>query len=397
MNESKNRSGVFKLGSWTVLVGAFAVALLLIATGPQTSPAEEQRPPKLVKTIQIQPTTHRISVSAHGTVVPSQKITIEPQVSGQIIQHHESLVPGGFLQEGEELFRIDPTLTEISLRESIAAETRAEAAYEEAQRKWSEAQQLAMERVIPDTELAALESDVQIQLADRQRLTAGKARIEELLKRHIVRAPFNALVLDEFVEIGQRVDPGFVAATLVGTDEFWVRASLPVNELQWIQLPTATQPGAEADVYLETGNGRPEQHRGRIVRLLGDMEQTGRMARVLISIENPLDSKGIPLLLGSYVRVEIDAGELKNVLAIERSALRDGNRIWIVTAQSELQIRDVNVLWRTGETIYIENALRPGESLIVSSLRVALPGMKVKAQLVETAPAKDVHLPQPLG
>ena len=396
MNKGKRQSGIFNLGSVAVVLGGLTIGFFLIISGPKTSPEEENRPPKLVKTIRIQPATYRISVSAAGTVVPSRKVTIEPQVTGQIIHHHESLMPGGFLRDGEELFRIDPTLMELGLKESIAAVARAGAAHKEAQRKWSEAHELALEHVIPDTELAALESSVQIQLADLQRLSAGQSRTEELLKRHILRAPFNAMVVDEFVEIGQRVDPGFAAATLVGTDEFWVRASLPIDKLKWIKLPTATHTGAEVDVYLETGNGQPEHRRGRVVRLLGDMGQTGRMARVLISIENPLDlgldSKGIPLLLGSYVRVEIDAGELKDVLAIERTALREQDRIWIVNSQSELQIRDVNVLWRTDEIVYIENVIRPGESLIISSLRVALPGMKVKAQLAKAADSENANV-----
>lgn len=399
MNEGKRQTIIFKLGSVGVILGALAIGFLIILSGPKTSPEDEKRPPKLVKTIQIQSATYRIFVTAAGTVVPSRKVTIEPQVTGQIIHHHESLMPGGFLQEGEELFRIDPTLMELGLKESIAAVARAGAAHKEAQRKWSEAHELALEHVIPDTELAALESSVQIQLADLQRLSAGQSRTEELLKRHILRAPFNAMVVDEFVEIGQRVDTGFAAATLVGTDEFWVRASLPMDKLKWIKLPTATQPGSEVDVYLETGNGQPDHRRGRVVRLLGDMGQTGRMARVLISIKNPLDlgfdsngSNGIPLLLGSYVRVEIDAGELKDVLAIERTALREQDRIWVMNSQSELQIRDVNVLWRTDEIVYIENAIQPGESLIISSLRVALPGMKVKAQLAEAADSENVKV-----
>ena len=137
-------------------------------------------------------------------------------------------------------------------------------------------------------------------------------------------------------------------------------------------------------MILETGGEQPAVRTGTVVRLLGDLERTGRMARVLVRIEDPLGQtqagRSVPFLLGSYVRVEIDAGELKDVLTIERSALRDGDRIWVADANDELQIREAKVRWQQGETVFIDNALLAGDALIVSQLRVALPGMKVQAQ-----------------
>ena len=50
------------------------------------------------------------------------------------------------------------------------------------------------------------------------------------------------------------------------------------------------------------------------------------MAKILISVKDPMNRSGnrnrTPLLIGSYVRVEVDAGNLENVLAIDRPALR---------------------------------------------------------------------------
>ena len=83
------------------------------------------------------------------------------------------------------------------------------------------------------------------------------------------------------------------------------------------------------------------------------------------------------MLIGSYGRVEIDAGILENVLAIDRNSLRAGDKIWVVDENNQLQIREAIIRWKKDETIYIDNTLLPGETLIISPLRVALPGMKV--------------------
>lgn len=387
-----------------LLAGAGMVSVWIYVTGPTTQPEEEKRPPKTVKTSTLQPTTHPISVTAFGTVIPARRVIVEPQVSGHIVRLSPKLIPGGQLREGEELYAIDSQLAELSRREAEAELARGEAELKEAQRKWQEGQRLAAESVIPATELASLESELRMREAELERLKARSARTVELLQRHVVRAPFNAVVVAEAIEVGQRVDPGDATATLVGTDEFWVRVALPTDKVPWVQLPGPHKPGASASILLDTGEGSPLRYNGRVIQLLGDMEEEGRMARVLIRVEDPLGLNSTapapPLLLGSYVRVEIEAGQLEHVLVIDRPALREGDRIWIVDAANRLQIRKVNVRWRDETTVSIdadlEPALRAGEQLVVSDLRVALPDMEVKPQPVQEQPAdSDTDLRTP--
>lgn len=381
-------------GSWrwaaALLLAAIGVGYWLFKTGPETETKEEPRPPKIVKTVSPPLSAHRISVEAYGTVIPARQIVVKPQVGGQILNHHPNLTPGGFLMEEEKLLEIDPSLLRLSVRETSAAEARAEALLKEAERKREEALRLAQERVIANTELASLESQAKAQSAELRRLRAIREREEEMLRRHVLRAPFNAIVLEEAVEIGQHVDPGFAAATLVGADEFWVRVSLPMEKLRWIRLPKKKgerkegQEGARAEVYLEMGGERTVHRSGRVVRLLVDLQPEGRMARLLVRIPDPmgLDGRadGPPLLLGSYVRVEIDAGELKDVIEAPREVLKEGEQVWISDSNNELQIRAAQVLWRSGEVVYLNNILESGESIIVSPLRTALPGMKINPQ-----------------
>ncbi|MCS1416496.1 MAG: Efflux pump periplasmic linker BepD [Verrucomicrobia subdivision 3 bacterium] len=371
----------------SVAVAGLAVAGYgLLVTGPETMPEAERRPPKMVKTVAPKPSTHGISVTAYGAVLPARQVVVYPQVSGVVLKQHSELSLGGFVAEGEDLFEIDSRLMQLDVRAAAAAVARSEALLKEARRKRMEAGRLAQERVIASTELAALESAVATHLAEWQQLQAVLERNEELLRRHVLRAPFNAVVLAEAVETGQRVGPGFSAVTLAGTDEFWVRVSLSADKLRWIKLPKGGEEGARADIYLEVGDDRMAHRKGKVVRLLSDIERDGRMARVLVSVKDPLGFGGqsveSPLLIGSYVRVEIDAGKLNNVLAVQRDALREGDKVWISDANDELQIRDVEVRWRRDEMVYLSNVINPGDSLIVSPLRAVLPGMKLNPQPV---------------
>jgi multidrug efflux pump subunit AcrA (membrane-fusion protein) len=205
--------------------------------------------------------------------------------------------------------------------------------------------------------------------------------------RTVITAPFNAVVTDESVEVGQLLNTGSEICELVGTDEFWIQVTIPFSQLKWVHFPDDGRPGAAAQVILDTGDGEPVTWEGEVVRLLGDLDPLYRMVRLVVSVRDPLrlrEASGdkLPLLLGSFVEVRIDAGELENALTIPRAARREGDRIWVVGEDHRLRILPATVLWPEKDTLIIENNVRPGDQLIVSDLRVALPGMEIDPQPV---------------
>jgi RND family efflux transporter MFP subunit len=378
-----------------LLLGAL-VSAALIYTAPHAIRVDEPRPPKIVRTVNVEPRTEEISIIAHGIVMPARELVVRPEVRGRVLAHHVSLVPGGRIPAGEEIVRIDRADYDLVRSEALTA--LAEANYELAVEQGRQVI-AAREWKILEGELSEDETNRSLVLREphleRARAVVAKAQLEIAraqidLERTSIPAPFNSIVIDESVEVGQLVERGTAVATLVGSDEFWVKVSIPIDELRWIRLPSAAYPGARAKVILDDGTGEPVPREGTVFRLLGDLEEKGRMARILIRVRDPLEvaasNAAPPLLIGSYVRVEIEAGTIDNVIAIRREALREGHRIWVVGPNAELAIRDATILWtRTSDVLIAADAIRPGESLIVSGLRIALPGMKVAPQPIESS------------
>jgi len=119
-----------------------------------------------------------------------------------------------------------------------------------------------------------------------------------------------------------------------------------------------------------------------VVKLLGDLEEEGRMARILIAVDDPLDLDSPeqtrpPLLIGEYVRVEIEGPELDGVVALPRSALKNGRDVWVVRDDNTLDIRAVDIVWRGETTVMVRNDLRDGERIIMNGLSAPVQGMKV--------------------
>ncbi len=373
-----------------VILGLGAItSAVLIATGPRTQPEESQRAPRTVKTLAVSPRTEPISVAAWGTVEPERRVIIRPQVGGRIVKQHEALAPGGFIREGDLLIGIERTDYELAFAQQQAAaeEARFALALEKGQqvvaaREWKVMKEALGEEIEGDPSLALREPHLRRAeaLVAQANLRVERARLD--LARTRMTAPFNAMVVEEAVEIGQVVEVGAPLCTLVGTDALWVRASLPVADLKWVRVPGPEHPGARATITLDLGGGRNVTWPGHVVRLLGALEGQGRMAQVLVRVDNPMGAEGasgsqLPLLLGSYVRVDIDAGQLEDVLVIPRRALREGDRLWVVSEDNTLEIRPVEVLWRQRETVLVANRVGARERLVVSDLKVALPGMRV--------------------
>ena len=107
------------------------------------------------------------------------------------------------------------------------------------------------------------------------------------------------------------------------------------------------------------------------------------MASVYVAVQDPLcllpeNSYTPRLLLGSFVRAEIEGTELSPVVAIKREHLRENDTIWLMDGMDNLEIRSVDIVARTRKQIFIAGGVKSGERLISSDLSVPIPGSPLK-------------------
>ena len=166
----------------------------------------------------------------------------------------------------------------------------------------------------------------------------------------------------------------------MGTDSYWVRASVPVDRLDQITIPGKTGvSGSTVQVHY----ARKHVIAGRVVRLLGDLDAESRMARLLIKVWDPLrrlsgSANGPPLLLGEFVRVEITGRKLAGVVVLPRIALRDGETVWLLKPGNTLDIVPVTPVWRDRETVVVHNVLHNGDRVILSEVATPVVGMQLR-------------------
>lgn len=397
MNENRDDFGhkderlTRKGKSWVrTLIGCILILVLGIVGGnyiKKTAPQAQKRPPeRTVAQVNTQPLftgTHQVVVSAMGSVVPAREITIKSRVPGKIQSVHPEFVEGGLIRAGQTILTIEAKDYELAIarRESavVSAEyaLKMEMGYQEvAQREWD-----LLNRGKP-----AADEDVELALRKphlakvRSDLAAARAELEQArldLSRTEVVAPFNTMVRKKHVAVGSQVTGQDDLAELVGTDDYWIQVSLPVERLAWIRIPRDNkEKGAAVTVFY-----RGYQRQGTVARLLGDLEVQGRMARLLVAVKDPLGlsdktpSEIPPMLIGEYVRVEIQGQRLTDVYRIPRSALRDNETVWILSDDDTLKIVPVETVWRDADFVLMKNGIRSGQRLIVSDLSAPVEGL----------------------
>ncbi|MDH3358433.1 MAG: efflux RND transporter periplasmic adaptor subunit [Desulfobacteraceae bacterium] len=397
-NPARSPRPIIRIVLSLVILGAgIGAASYLKNSAPRT----KKRPPvKLSPTVLIQtvkPSGYQIIVTAMGTVIPAREVVLKSRVSGEIVEIHPEFTEGGFLKKDTRILQIDPQDYELALARKRSTVTDAEYALKlelghqaVAKREWELLNQgkaaLDMEK-----ELALRQPHLDKVRADLSAAEAElKAAMLDLERTHIT-LPFNAMVRSKSVDRGSQVTPQEPLAELVGTDAYRVQASLPVDRLEWIDVPVQTgDHGSKARIIYGRGN----ECSGKVIRLLGDLAAEGRMARILVEVADPLglnasNQNRTPLLIGEYVRVKIIGRKLDNVFQIPRTALKDNSSIWIVGENQTLEIRKVRAVWRDADVVLLQDGLKPGERLIVSDLPAPVEGMTVRVEPLKSEMKSD--------
>lgn len=419
-----------------ILIGAVAIAALMIILQPEPEQEVPQQLAPLVQTVPLTPATGAIPVSVSGTVQPRDEIVISPQVSGRLTYVNPTFREGQFVQSNSILLRIDPVDFENQVRIAQADVAAQEVAVLEAReeveiarddlakfaQREGERERLSSTidendyaaRFLPPTELsqstpanasmqvdgaagaertglATREPQLRSAEAARDRAAATLTDAQTALNRTRISVPFSGLVREETASVGSLVQVGQALGTVASTAAYEVRLFLTEDEAALI--PGLLQRSGEvirADVFYDYG-GLTYRWPAVVDRADASLDETTRNVEVFLRVPNPLsggrlddtgnDSAGSgvpPLLLGAFVRAQINGQSIDTYAEVPASALRPGNEIWVVRGD-KLHIMPVRVIQRTDEFAYVTSAsIGDGGRLVTSSLGTPTDGMTVR-------------------
>ena len=350
------RRGLRIVGNALACLAILAIAGAAIVWINRTEPVPERitatrQSAALVETIEVKRGTYTPRLTVLGTVQPAQDIVLSPRIAGQVIELAPSFVPGELVRQGDLLLRIDPADFEntLSIRVSELAQAKASLEIEEARQDLAKKELELLEGTIIQTNRSLVLREPQI-ASIRAEVSAAEAAVERArldLERTSVLAPFDAQILSRSVNVGSQVSPSDELAQLVGIQEYWISAAVPVRNLQWVRFSDTSGQEASRVTLRNPDSWPPGAVRyGRVTNRIGTLDQQTRLARILVTVPDPLgkSTDGPPLILDTLIQTEIEGKPIADVIRIDRQLVRDSDTIWVMK-DDKLEIRETEIVF----------------------------------------------------
>jgi membrane fusion protein (multidrug efflux system) len=323
--------------------------------------APMQMPPEVVTAESARKEIWPSTVSATGTMVAVQGVTVGAELGGKIVEiDFES---GDKVKAGDLLLRIDVSAEQAQLRS-------AEAAAKLAQVNLKRNRDLRKNKTVSQAELDTAE-------ANYKQATAQVDNMQAAIAKKTLRAPFAGNLGIRQVNLGQIVDTGTAVVTLQTIDPIYVDFSLPQQRF------SVLAPGTEVKV---TSDAAPNEiFKGEIIAVNPKVDQITRSVRVRATLDN---SKEL-LRPGMFGNVEVLLPTKLDVLAIPATAVLYapyGDTVFVIdgvadetSGKEQLILRQQIV--RLGEThgdfVSVIKGLKEGEKVVTSGVFKLRPKMAV--------------------
>jgi len=385
MNMTKKRLLHIVVALALVVLGVLGM-LALTSNKPQIKKQKRAVPVPMVRTIKVKTGPQSVHITGEGTVRPLQKIDLVPEVTGKVVYASPALVNGGAFSKGETLLRIDPVDYRLAVTLARAkvksAESLLQLAEEEAAAAGQEWRLYHAEGSKPDSKPPPL-------VAKEPQLAAAKARLEAdhadlsismlNLERTELKAPFKGRVDQENVDAGQYVSVGKALASIYSTESAEIVVPLEDEKTFWFHMPGFTPGnghGSFATVLARIA-GQERTWPAKVVRTEGKLDERTRMINVVVQVEKPYAKKP-PLAAGLFVTVDIEGRTLPKAAIIPRSALHQGDIVWVVDKDDRIRFRKVDVALLQGDEAIVRDGLEDGEKLVITPLKAVTDGMAVR-------------------
>jgi multidrug efflux system membrane fusion protein len=371
-----------------VVASSYGAFELMVKFRPTVKASPIETPLSTVEVRPLDRVDYPFLIKSQGTVEAATSVRLISEVDGKVDSISTALKKGGFFSKGEVLVEIDSrdfSLAVIRASAQVATaklrlvtvEAEAKIAIEdwEDQGREREASALLLRQpqlVEARSSMAAAEADL--------------AQANLNLERTKLLAPFDGRVRMAGVDVGQFVRRGEELATLFGIESVEVSLSLPLSDLEFLDLPVERTLDAfllkpTRVTLLGRFGTREQQWVGELVRVGGEIDIDSRMASVVVAVKDPYsreqNSESPPLRVGMFVEAEIQGKTAKGVYVVPRVQLWEKQKALAVDQEGKLRIRDLDVLRADRTHSVIKGGFEVGDRLCVTAIDIPQDGIDV--------------------
>jgi membrane fusion protein, multidrug efflux system len=288
-----------------------------------------------------------------GSIAANEIVEIKSETEGIIQEIHFD--EGQKVDKGQLLIRLDDTKLAATVAE-------AESSFKLSQANFERAKQLSEDRLISRQEF-----DQASATFDLNRATLELKRRQ--LKDTRIHAPFAGITAARHVSPGQVIARETVLTVLVDLDPVKVEVNVPERFLQQIRV------GLPLEFSVAAFAG--EKFRGEVYFVSPQINENLRTALVKARIPNPENK----LRGGMFASLDLTLQVREAAIVVPEPAIMsngDQFSVFVVDADSNAQLRPVQVGLRLAGKAEVVKGLKAGEKVVVEGVQKLRPGAPVK-------------------
>lgn len=383
------------LTALAILAGGMALSILLWITRPiaEKKPFVEVIPPVEVQRVEFRSFT--FDIPSQGIIEASRRADLAAAVAGKVIEVNPQFDTGNRITKGTWLVRVDPT--DFEANRAMAAANLANAGAALASEEAKAAQAAADWRKLgnggdpPDLTLRG--PQLRSAKAQMESATAALRKAETDLERTEIEVPFDCVISSKRTEVGNYLTPGAPVATIFESAPFEIRLPVSFDQLQFIDLDENGNPTGEVEI-IATAGGTTKRFPARLVRSEGEIDRESRSVYLVAEVDAGEGGAG-GLQPGLFVKASIRGRNIPDRARIPFTAFVDLERVAIVAPDETLQFREVTVVFRDKDSVYISDGLKDNDLICLTELPSMIQGLKVSPSFKTAGSSpSDKHAPE---
>jgi membrane fusion protein, multidrug efflux system len=310
-----------------------------------------QPPPEAVTTIVAQQEAWPATLTAIGTMVAVQGVTVGADLPGTV--GRISFESGRSVRKGDVLAELD------------TRQERAQLAAIEAQRDLARLNYTRMKGLLGDRVISQAEFDRAT--AEQKQTDAQVGEILAAIEKKTIRAPFSGVLGLRQVNLGQYLAAGEPVVPLQSLDPIYVNFGVPQQDVGQIRLGHR--------VRVTSADISSAESAARVTAVDSTVDQATRNVQVQATLANPVGR----LRPGMFVQTELQLGSNRSVVALPASAVSYapfGDSVFIVTdlkgenGQTYRGVRQqfVKLGGARGDQIAIVSGVAAGDEVVTSGV-----------------------------
>jgi len=318
-----------------------------------------------------------------GRTVAVNDVSLRAQVEGYLLERRFD--EGEDIEQGSELFLIDPALYEAAVAAAEGEVAQAQAELTRADKDLKRYKTLLKQQSVSQQKVDEAESDKLQASANLKSANAKLLKTQIDLSHTIIKAPISGRIGRARSSVGDLVTPQTgELARLVEIDPIY--SNFSVSERDVIAYKRRIAQGVEqADVdelqvRLRLPDGSDYEHVGRVDFV--DNVVDGKTGTVVLRAR--FDNPNQLLVPGLYVSTMLGRKETSEVLVIPQSAVQEnqaGKFVMVVGSDNKVEQRRIETGKNYAGELEVASGLDPDEQVIVEGIQKVRPGLVVAPKL----------------